>query len=532
MITKPTFEQQKIIDAEGNIVVTAKPGSGKTYTIVEKIAGILENVPEYQGVIAISYTNKASDELKKRCKNKGIDLKSSFFGTIDKFYINQIIRPFACHITKKYIPLEIEKGIPDEPEYESLKEIVYKTELNSEQAASIIKMLKSGLIFLPLAGAVALYITKQLPEVLVYLKARYTYIFIDEYQDCGIVQHKFFLYIVHNNICGVAVGDPDQAIYGFNHRWPKYLLQLTYMVDFQYFELSKNHRCHGSIINYSRGLFGIASNITEEKRVFKVDIEGDEKVIASKIECYLPEIMKEYSINKLNQVAVLCKLNHTIDLIDKYLVIPHKIFKSDPLENLNSEMGNFFRYLLLERFSKTIFPADLAEHFFSKEFDIENYHRFLHIVEIFYQVPVEHLGECLKLFIDLAELLHLKSNKRAINVLKNVLSSKDSLTSYMPAKDDEINVMTIHKSKGLEFSMVFILDLYENVFPNNYEKMGSENGNQALNLCYVAITRAKDAVYFLNASERTNKNDRTLKAYPSELYFLPGLEQLRKNVIW
>lgn len=212
MITKPTFEQQKIIDAEGNIVVTAKPGSGKTYTIVEKIAGILENVPEYQGVIAISYTNKASDELKKRCKNKGIDLKSSFFGTIDKFYINQIIRPFACHITKKYIPLEIEKGIPDEPEYESLKEIVYKTELNSEQAASIIKMLKSGLIFLPLAGAVALYITKQLPEVLVYLKARYTYIFIDEYQDCGIVQHKFFLYIVHNNICGVAVGDPDQGV--------------------------------------------------------------------------------------------------------------------------------------------------------------------------------------------------------------------------------------------------------------------------------------------------------------------------------
>ena len=143
------------------------------------------------------------------------------------------------------------------------------------------------------------------------------------------------------------------------------------MVDFQYFELSKNHRCHGSIINYSRGLFGIASNITEEKRVFKVDIEGDEKVIASKIECYLPEIMKEYSINKLNQVAVLCKLNHTIDLIDKYLVIPHKIFKSDPLENLNSEMGNFFRYLLLERFSKTIFPADLAEHFFLKNLTLK-----------------------------------------------------------------------------------------------------------------------------------------------------------------
>ena len=532
MITKPTFEQQKIIDAEGNIVVTAKPGSGKTYTIVEKIAGILENVPEYQGVIAISYTNKASDELKKRCKNKGIDLKSSFFGTIDKFYINQIIRPFACHLTKKSIPLEIEKEIPDEAEYESLKEIEYKTELNSEQAASIVKMLMSGLIFLPLAGAVALYITKHLPEVLVYLKARYTYIFIDEYQDCGIVQHKFFLYLVHNHICGVAVGDPDQAIYGFNQRWPKYFLQLTGMVNFQHFELSKNHRCHESIINYSRGLFDIFPNSIGEKRVFKVDIDGNEKSIVLKIESYLPKIMKKYSVNNPNQVAILCKLNHTIDLIDDYLGIPHKIFKNDPLEGLNSEMGNFFRYILRERFSGTIFPADLAEQFFSKEFDFENYHRFLHIVEIIYQAPVEHLGEYIKFFIDLAELLNIKPNKKAIEVLKEVISSIDALTSFMPAKDDEINIMTIHKSKGLEFSIVFVLDLYKYVFSNNCGKKESGNSDQVLNLYYVAITRAKDAVYFLNASERSTKSGRVFKALPSELYFLPGLKQLRKDVRW
>ena len=38
----PTEEQQKIIDAAGNIVVIARPGSGKTYTIVKKIEKILE----------------------------------------------------------------------------------------------------------------------------------------------------------------------------------------------------------------------------------------------------------------------------------------------------------------------------------------------------------------------------------------------------------------------------------------------------------------------------------------------------------
>ena len=40
----PTEEQQKIIDAAGNIVVIARPGSGKTYTIVKKIEKILEKI--------------------------------------------------------------------------------------------------------------------------------------------------------------------------------------------------------------------------------------------------------------------------------------------------------------------------------------------------------------------------------------------------------------------------------------------------------------------------------------------------------
>ena len=37
MTKEPTEEQQAILDCDGNIVVTAKPGSGKTYTVVEKI---------------------------------------------------------------------------------------------------------------------------------------------------------------------------------------------------------------------------------------------------------------------------------------------------------------------------------------------------------------------------------------------------------------------------------------------------------------------------------------------------------------
>lgn len=70
MIKEPTEEQAKILSHEGNIVVTARPGSGKTYTVVEKIRIVLEKLPDYKGIVAISFTNKASEELKKIVVNK------------------------------------------------------------------------------------------------------------------------------------------------------------------------------------------------------------------------------------------------------------------------------------------------------------------------------------------------------------------------------------------------------------------------------------------------------------------------------
>lgn len=61
----PTEIQKDIIRCDGNVVVLASPGSGKTFVLSEKIRRVLkENISlDYQGVIAISYTRKASANL-------------------------------------------------------------------------------------------------------------------------------------------------------------------------------------------------------------------------------------------------------------------------------------------------------------------------------------------------------------------------------------------------------------------------------------------------------------------------------------
>lgn len=52
--------------------------------------------------------------------------------------------------------------------------------------------------------------------------------------------------------------------------------------DFKHIELSKNHRCHPSISEYSLCLFGASKQVPEEKRVFRVCVNGNEKILLRK----------------------------------------------------------------------------------------------------------------------------------------------------------------------------------------------------------------------------------------------------------
>lgn len=146
MINEPTNEQKAILNYNGNTVVTANPGSGKTYTVVEKIGKVLHDLPSYKGIIAISFTNKASDELKKRCKRKGINAKSSFFGTIDKFYISEIIIPFASHLTHVMPEYQVVESTETEKHYSELGMITEN--VTKEQGALLKEALCKGKIFL------------------------------------------------------------------------------------------------------------------------------------------------------------------------------------------------------------------------------------------------------------------------------------------------------------------------------------------------------------------------------------------------
>lgn len=530
MTKEPTQEQQMVIDCPGNIVVTAKPGSGKTYTVVEKIFKVLTSLPDYKGVIAISFTNKASDELKKRCKQKGISAKQSFFGTIDKFYISQIIVPFAGHLTNSMVEYSICNDVKNDPQYSMLSD--FSIEPSIEQEKLLIDALSEGKIFLEKSGEIALYILRKVPSAIMYIRARFSHIFIDEYQDCGKIQHNVFLHLVNAGLVGVAVGDINQAIFGFAKRFPEYLIQLIGNDKFKHYELNKNHRCHPSISEYSLCLFGASKSIPEDKRVFLVNVQGGEIEIAQKIDKYLDKIKEKYGVTHNNEIAILCRGNGTIGFLDKVLKTPHKIFADTALDKDTSDWCRLFRDILVSCFDDNVYAVDYVDELFSEETEPKKYRQALHLCREIFSCTPETISTAEDRFISLAEIIYPRGdsdNARAL--LHNILSNADMVQSYVPATGREINIMTLHKSKGLEFNVVFHMDMYKYIISDDCGN--TDEITQLLNLHYVGITRAIDVCYIMNGSKRyRSKFNDFISAYPSTFLNKPGLFERRQNVTW
>lgn len=528
---KPTTEQEAVLNDRGNVVVTAIPGSGKTYTVVKKIERIMSDCPTHKGIIAISYTNKASDELKSRCKHSGIAMNTSFFGTIDKFYISQIIIPFARHVTRNIPEYRVVSKADLPEEYKEIED--FSLNPNTEQVDLVLRALKEGYIPLEKDGEIAYWFLTHLDSVSKYMCARFSHIFIDEYQDCGEVQHMLFVYMASLGIKAIAVGDKDQSIYAYAGRFPRYLLSLISEPGFSHYELTKNNRCHESIANYSLALLGTRVPVCDDIRMFKVNINGNERDIAHAIDTHLSKIKEKYEIKCNSKIAILCRGNAVAKLIYDALGTPSKLYSETVLDKDSSDAGRLFKKILIGYFSEEVQAVDMAEEMFLQEYEPIKYRKALSIFHNIFSTSKEELHTQIDEFEKIACMCFPGKNfASSIQVLRELLIDSGNMDMFAPAQDNQLNIMTLHKSKGLEFDAVFHMDLYEYVFtfPSH---TADEEFIQARNLHYVGITRAKKACYLMMGKQRYRpKQNDFYKAEESILVAQSNLRGLRKEVNW
>jgi DNA helicase II / ATP-dependent DNA helicase PcrA len=98
--------------------------------------------------------------------------------------------------------------------------------------------------------------------------------------------------------------------------------------------------------------------------------------------------------------------------------------------------------------------------------------------------------------------------------------------------EDKITLMTLHAAKGLEFPVVFLIGMEENVFPHSRSMLDDEEMEEERRLAYVGITRAEKELYLTNAKMRTlfgrtnmNPISRFIHEIPEEL--MEGIESVR-----
>lgn len=89
-------EQQDICFSNKNLLVKACPGSGKTRTITYKLAHRIEENPDkVKKLVAITYTNRAAEEIEERIENLGINTERIWTGTIHQFCIEWILKRYT-----------------------------------------------------------------------------------------------------------------------------------------------------------------------------------------------------------------------------------------------------------------------------------------------------------------------------------------------------------------------------------------------------------------------------------------------------
>lgn len=272
----------------GSLVVRAGPGSGKTRTLVAKVAYLLAAVVEKrQGVAAMTFTNQAAREVTRRLARLGLRPGRRLASrTVHSWCLAAVLHPYA-HLTG--IPMPVAGGVIDDSAALALLEEcldeaqVYEkatwvqpliTKIRRSIAAGLDvdgfeeakieaarlfdkRLIERTLIDYEAMVGRALELLRTSAPVRDLVAARFPWLVVDEYQDLGPVLHKLVLTLHEQagvQVC--AVGDPDQSVMGFTGADPRYLEELVNHEGFLEIGLDLNYRSGSAIIAASQAALG------------------------------------------------------------------------------------------------------------------------------------------------------------------------------------------------------------------------------------------------------------------------------------
>ncbi|MCQ2409229.1 MAG: UvrD-helicase domain-containing protein [Clostridia bacterium] len=336
---KLNAEQQKAVAAtEGPVLVIAGAGSGKTRVLTARICHLIEMGVRPYNILAITFTNKAANEMKERISLFGADdvWASTFHSMCAKILRMEIDRLGYSKDFTIYSETETERTVArliknpenDEEETDHDKELkknvlwcisdaknknlspeeYYKNIRNGYSNARKIcdlyrkyedELRRSNALDFDDLLIKTITLFTEYPDVLEKYSKRFEYIHVDEFQDTNRVQYQLvkLLQSYHHNL--FVVGDEDQSIYSWRGSCIDNILDFPN--DFpgtQVFKLERNYRSSKSILDAANNV--IKNNRNRNKKVLWTDIED-----SSRIEIYQAGDEREESAKIARAVYLL-----------------------------------------------------------------------------------------------------------------------------------------------------------------------------------------------------------------------------------
>ncbi|MHB1226977.1 MAG: ATP-dependent helicase [Desulfurivibrionaceae bacterium] len=554
--------QWQAYESERNCAILAGPGSGKTKTITIKIARILEEeIRRPQRLACITYSNECVRELRGRLNALGADDRTRILvSTIHSFALTEIVMPYAI-MAGIAVPNPIVVAEPSESEklfkqaYQTIKGAPpgkwYRMSLdrlrrmvpdktsdewrtsNTQQTAIIEEyerlLLDEGLIDfdgLVLAGLQAI---ENFEWVRKCLRSKFPVIVIDEYQDLGLPLHRMVCTLMREaGVRIIAVGDPDQSIYGFTGAKPSLLRDLYSMPEVEGVHLKLNYRCATQIIDASKALLdnppeseshdGRQGVITIHE--VGANVDGQARYALKEL---VPKMLADHPDWQLGDIAFLYRTfregSSIAKIADEYSI---RYFRLD--NGVLIKRTRLIEFLTDAAVwcsggwrSGSITLGQILKSWRLLRPGLKNEANALKArVPLICCLFENRDGSMpLKKWIDVLYNSALKEAFAAEpgltdehETLKNLYAlTKEGKPLYQLTVEifanqgrskDQVNLITLHSSKGLEFQGVVMVGLELGDFPSQYAT-NDEELEEAARLFYVGVTRAKNEVHLLYA---------------------------------
>lgn len=577
-------QQKAVLQKDGPMIVLAGAGSGKTRVITYKVAYLIQNGVDPFNILAITFTNKASNEMKERIKKflsllpnphsltptvatfhslcaKILRIDGEYIGISSKFLIYDtqdqldVIKEAFKKLgisTKDYKPTSIlatisgaKNEVIDDSEYKTMarghfQEIVsqiypiYQNILKENDALDFDDLiLKTIKLF------------EKTPEILTKYQNRFEYILVDEYQDTNRAQYRLtkLLSNKYKNIC--VVGDFSQSIYSW--RGADFTNLIKFKTDFnnvKTFPLSQNYRSTQKILDAAYSI--ISKNKTHPVlELWTENKEGDDiTIFEARNEHNEAEfIIEQIENGKFSDTAVLYRTNAQSRVLEEVFLhngIPYVLVGGTRFYE-RKEVKDVLGYLRL-----LANPKDNVSHKRIEKLGKGRFQKFLEYQESFNPSKERETINILDEVLNKTDYLSLynESDEEDRGRLENIKELRSvaiefpdlqqflenvSLVEqeYMPdhpdkdEKRDAITLMTLHAAKGLEFPVVFMVGMEEGLFPHSRSLMDRNELEEERRLCYVGITRAKKKLFLTYARRRLFFGQKTSNVISRFLFELP-----------